>query len=88
MKPILLIAMVFGGMTGVFLNVFFGVGLRAPAAPGSIIAVYAQCAPDSYLGVTIAVFGSTGRHASLIAAFLLKVFKDDSAEDDLRCGHR
>jgi PTS system mannitol-specific IIC component len=40
-------------MTGVFVNVAFNVGLRAPAAPGSILAVYAQTAPDSFLGVTI-----------------------------------
>ncbi|MCW5953288.1 MAG: PTS transporter subunit EIIC, partial [Propionibacteriaceae bacterium] len=55
MKPILLLAMIAGGMTGVFTNVLFGIGLRAPAAPGSIIAVYAQTAPDSFLGVTLAV---------------------------------
>jgi PTS system mannitol-specific IIC component len=53
MKPILILAMVAGGMTGVFVNVAFNVGLRAPAAPGSILAVYAQTAPDSFLGVTI-----------------------------------
>ena len=53
MKPILILAMIAGGMTGVFVNVAFNVGLRAPAAPGSILAVYAQTAPDSFLGVTI-----------------------------------
>ena len=42
MKPKLILAMIAGGMTGVFLNVLFDVGLRAPAAPGSIFAVYAQ----------------------------------------------
>ncbi len=39
MKPILILAMIAGGMTGVFVNVAFNVGLRAPAAPGSILAV-------------------------------------------------
>ena len=29
MKPILILAMIAGGMTGVFINVLFGVGLRA-----------------------------------------------------------
>ncbi len=43
MKPKLILAMIAGGMTGVFLNsTVFDVGLRAPAAPGSIFAVYAQ----------------------------------------------
>ena len=34
MKPKLIIAMIAGGMTGVFINVSFDTGLRAPAAPG------------------------------------------------------
>ena len=34
MKPKLIVAMIAGGMTGVFLNVLFDVGLRAPAARG------------------------------------------------------
>ena len=42
MKPKLILAMIAGGMTGVFVNVLFDVGLRAPAAPGSVFAVYAQ----------------------------------------------
>ena len=54
MKPKLILAMVAGGMTGVFVNVSFDVGLRAPAAPGSIFAVYAQTAKGDYLGVTAA----------------------------------
>ena len=81
MKPILILAMIAGGMTGVFLNVMFNVGLRAPAAPGSIFAVYAQTAADSFLGVTIAVFGAAAV-TFLVAAFLLRLSKEP-AEDDL-----
>ena len=44
MKPKLILAMILGGMTGVATNVLFGSGLRAPAAPGSIIAVSLQTA--------------------------------------------
>ena len=58
MKPKLIIATILGGMTGVFINVLFGSGLRAPAAPGSIIAVYAQTASGSFLGVTLSVLGA------------------------------
>ncbi len=82
MKPKLIVAMLAGGMTGVFLNVLFDVGLRAPAAPGSIFAVYAQVATDSYLGVTIAVFGAAAV-SFLVAALLLKTDKAEEADDEL-----
>ncbi|MGB2920099.1 MAG: PTS mannitol transporter subunit IICBA [Mycobacterium sp.] len=78
MKPKLIIATILGGMTGVFINVLFGSGLRAPAAPGSIIAVYAQTASDSYLGVTLSVFGAAAV-SFVVAALLLKT---DKATDD------
>ncbi len=71
MKPKLIAATILGGMTGVFINVLFGSGLRAPAAPGSIIAIYAQTASGSFLGVTLAVLGATAV-SFLVAAFLLK----------------
>ena len=82
MKPILILAMIAGGMTGVFVNVMFGVGLRAPAAPGSIIAVYAQTAPDSFLGVTLAVVASAAV-SMVVAAFLLRIGKDRDDTGDL-----
>ncbi|MGU3502437.1 PTS mannitol transporter subunit IICBA [Mycobacterium sp. C31M] len=78
MKPKLIIATILGGMTGVFINVLFGSGLRAPAAPGSIIAVYAQTASGSFLGVTLSVFGAAAV-SFLVAAFLLKT---DKAADE------
>jgi PTS system mannitol-specific IIC component len=78
MKPKLIFAMIVGGMTGVAINVAFDVGLRAPAAPGSIFAVYAQTASDSYLGVTLAVAGSAVV-TFLAASALLKI---DRSEDE------
>jgi len=82
MKPKLILAMLAGGMTGVFLNVLFDVGLRAPAAPGSIFAVYAQTASGSYLGVTVAVLGAAAA-SFLVAALLLKTDKAVEADDEL-----
>src|SRR5690606_8593891 len=41
-RPLLILAMIGGGATGVLTNVIFGSGLRAPAAPGSIFAVMIQ----------------------------------------------
>ncbi len=83
MKPILILAMIAGGMTGVFINVLFGVGLRAPAAPGSVFAVYIQTATDSYLGVTLAIVGSAA--VTMVVASLLLGFgkKKDGEDDDL-----
>ncbi|MCB0950773.1 MAG: PTS sugar transporter subunit IIA, partial [Mycobacterium sp.] len=78
MKPKLIIATILGGMTGIFINVLFGSGLRAPAAPGSIIAVYAQTASGSYLGVTLSVLGAAGVSFA-VAALLLKT---DRATDE------
>ena len=80
MKPKLLLAMIAGGMTGVAINVAFDVGLRAPAAPGSIFAVYAQTARDSYVGVTLAVFGSAAVTFA-VASLLLKTDKSDDDGD-------
>ncbi len=78
MKPKLIAATILGGMTGVFINVIFGSGLRAPAAPGSIISVYAQTASGSYLGVTLSVLGAAGV-SFLVASLLLKT---DRATDE------
>jgi PTS system mannitol-specific IIC component len=81
MKPILILAMIAGGMTGVFVNVAFNVGLRAPAAPGSILAVYAQTAPDSFLGVTISWIAAAAV-TLVLGAVLLRLGKRPG-EDDL-----
>ncbi|MFG6502830.1 PTS mannitol transporter subunit IICB [Microbacterium sp. P05] len=55
LKPTLIIALIFGGMTGVTTNLLLGGALRAPAAPGSILAVLAQVADNSYLAVILSV---------------------------------
>lgn len=55
MKPRLILAMIAGGMTGVATNLVFDSGLRAPAAPGSIIAVLIQSPAGSLLGVILSV---------------------------------
>ena len=55
MKPILILALIAGGMTGVTTNMLLGGALRAPAAPGSILAVAAQIAPGAYVPVLLSV---------------------------------
>ncbi|TXI44992.1 MAG: PTS mannitol transporter subunit IICBA [Mycobacterium sp.] len=78
MKPKLIAATILGGMTGIFINVLFGSGLRAPAAPGSIIAVLAQTATGSYAGVILSVVGAAA--VSFAVASLL--LKTDRSDDD------
>ncbi|WP_426324231.1 PTS mannitol transporter subunit IICB [Microbacterium sp. E-13] len=55
MKPMLILALIAGGMTGVTTNMLLGGALRAPAAPGSIFAVIAQVANNSYFAVLLSV---------------------------------
>jgi mannitol PTS system EIICBA or EIICB component len=55
MKPMLILALIGGGMTGVTTNMLLGGALRAPAAPGSILAVLAQTANGSYVAVILSV---------------------------------
>ena len=55
MRPLLILAAIAGGMTGIATLAVTNSGLVAPAAPGSIIAVIAQTSRDSYLGVILSV---------------------------------
>lgn len=71
MKPALLLAVILGGATGVTTNMLFDAGLRAPAAPGSIIAIIAQTAQDSYLGVILSVVLSA-TVSFLVAAVIIR----------------
>ena len=54
-KPILLLGAIAGGMVGIGTLAVFNAGLRAPAAPGSIIAVLAQTPGGKFAGVILSV---------------------------------
>ncbi|PPF29504.1 PTS mannitol transporter subunit IIB [Rathayibacter sp. AY1D2] len=71
MKPALLAAVILGGATGVATNVAFNSGLRAPASPGSIIAVLLQTANDSFLGVILSVVLATAV-SFLVASVIIR----------------
>jgi PTS system mannitol-specific IIC component len=71
MKPILILALIGGGMTGVTTNMLLGGALRAPAAPGSIIAVLAQTAQGAYFAVILSVVLSAAV-TFVIAALILR----------------
>ncbi|MCD4524904.1 PTS mannitol transporter subunit IICBA [Nocardioides sp. cx-173] len=72
MKPILVLAVIAGGMSGVAVNVAFDSGLRSPASPGSIIAVWTSSPPSSLVGVTLSVVVAAAV-SFLVASFLLKI---------------
>lgn len=86
MKPILILALIAGGMTGVTTNMLLGGALRAPAAPGSIIAVLAQTATGAYLAVILSVILSAGVTFAIAAIILRASRKRDleamAATDD------
>jgi PTS system mannitol-specific IIC component len=80
MKPRMILATIAGGMTGIFLFVLTDIGLRAPAAPGSIFAVYAQTARGDFFGVTLGVFGAA-TVSFVVAAVLLKTDRSTDEGD-------
>ncbi|GAC1595674.1 MAG: PTS sugar transporter subunit IIA [Pseudarthrobacter sp.] len=80
MRPLLILATIAGGMTGIATLAITGSGLVAPAAPGSIIAVLAQTSRDSYVGVILAVVLAT-TVSFLVASVILKTTKHSDEVD-------
>jgi PTS system mannitol-specific IIC component len=73
MNPSLLLAAIAGGMSGVFTLNLFDVGLKAPASPGSIIAVLGMTQKGDYLGVIAAVL-IAAIVSFLVSLPLIKIF--------------
>jgi PTS system mannitol-specific IIC component len=82
MRPLLILATIGGGMTGIATLALTHSGLVAPAAPGSIIAVLAQTARDSYVGVVLAVVLACAVSFA-IASIILRAAKNREEEGDL-----
>ncbi|MFZ4452783.1 PTS mannitol transporter subunit IICB [Salibacterium aidingense] len=80
MKPQLLLAVIGGGMSGVFTFVLFDAGLRAVPSPGSIIAYFAMTPPGNYVGVALGIIIATAVSFA-IASAILRFSKAE--EDDL-----
>ncbi|WP_313186648.1 PTS mannitol transporter subunit IICB [Lacrimispora sp.] len=59
MNPLLLLAVVSGGASGIFVFQLLGVGLTSPASPGSILAVLAMTPRGGYFGVLAGVTVAT-----------------------------
>lgn len=81
MNPRLIIAVIAGGMTGVFTNVLFDSGLVSPASPGSIFAVLLMTPKSAFVGVILSVICSAAV-SFFVASLLMKTQKQTTEDDD------
>ncbi|MCL7765956.1 PTS mannitol transporter subunit IICBA [Pasteurella multocida] len=77
MNPRLLLAVIAGGVSGVFTLVLFNAGLVAPASPGSIIAVLLMTPQNAIVGVLASVT-IAATVSFVIASFFLKIQKEEN----------
>jgi PTS system mannitol-specific IIC component len=80
MKPVLLLAVIAGGASGVLVFDLLNVGLVAPASPGSIFAVSLMAAKGSLIGLWLGVLVSAAV-SFFVASFFLKIDKSEEEED-------
>ncbi len=82
MKPILILAVIAGGMTGVLTFNILDAGLVATPSPGSIFALMAMAPKGGLLPVLAGVLTSTGASFA-VASFFLKTSKEIEGLGDL-----
>jgi mannitol PTS system EIICBA or EIICB component len=82
MKPFLIIAAIGGGVTGTLIFSLMDVGLRSPASPGSVFAIFAMgySSASNYLGLALGILGAAAVSFA-ISAVIMKSSK--SAETDI-----
>lgn len=80
MKPMLLLAAMAGGVSGVFTFNLFNAGLVAAPSPGSIFALLAMTPKGNYVGVLAGVLVATAVSFA-VAALILKTSKE--TDEDL-----
>ncbi|WP_100364460.1 PTS transporter subunit EIIC [Diaminobutyricimonas aerilata] len=79
MKPLLLIAAIAGGATGILVFTLTGVGLRAPASPGSIFAYLAVSPPEDILFILLGIVLSAAV-AAIVGSALLGFGRKEASE--------
>ncbi|ARQ06158.1 PTS system mannitol-specific EIICB component [Macrococcoides canis] len=82
MKPVLLLATIAGGMTGVAYFSAVDFGLKAAPAPGSIFAYIAMTPKGEFIHMFIGILLST-IVTFVVASIILKFSKDKEGTDDL-----
>jgi len=80
LKPILIIAAILGGATGVLWEVIFNLGLVAPASPGSIFAWILVSPPDK-LALNMVGIVLSAAVAAIVGALLLGFGRKENATD-------
>ncbi|MFU9137653.1 PTS mannitol transporter subunit IICBA [Erwinia tasmaniensis] len=80
MNPRLILAVILGGMTGVFTLTLLNGGLVSPASPGSILAVLAMTPKGAYFA-NIAAIVAAFAVSFVVSAILLKTSKVKEEED-------
>lgn len=83
MNPRLILAVILGGMTGVFTLTLLGGGLVSPASPGSILAVLAMTPKGTYLA-NLASVTAACVVSFVVSSILLKNTKVKENNDDLK----
>ncbi len=81
LKPILIIAAILGGATGVLWETLLGLGLNAPPSPGSIFAWILVSPPDKLVLNMIGIVLAAGV-TFVVGMFLLGFGRKESAVDD------
>ncbi|HHQ4798554.1 TPA: PTS mannitol transporter subunit IICBA [Aeromonas veronii] len=81
MNPRLILAVIAGGMTGVFTLTLFNAGLVSPASPGSIFAVLLMTPKASLIGVALSIISAT-LVSFLAAAVFVRAQQPEADEAD------
>jgi len=87
MNPRLLLAVILGGMTGVFTLTLFNGGLVSPASPGSILAVLAMTPKGAYFANIASIVAAT-LVSFVVSAILLKTSKVKEEDESLEAASR
>ena len=80
MNPLLLLSVIAGGASGIFVEQMFGAGLSAPASPGSIIAILGMTPRGGYLPVILGVLVATAVSFFISMPLLKFAAKDEDLE--------
>ncbi|UBH09000.1 PTS mannitol transporter subunit IICB [Macrococcus armenti] len=82
MKPVMIVAAIAGGMTGIAYFSAVDFGLKSPAAPGSIIAYAGVTPKGDFIHMIIGVLLAT-LVSFVIGSIILKFYKDKEGANDL-----
>ncbi|MDF9298321.1 PTS mannitol transporter subunit IICB [Geobacillus stearothermophilus] len=82
MRPVLILAAMAGGVSGVFTFTILNAGLVAVPSPGSIFALLAMTPKGNYFGVLAGVFVAAAV-SFLVASIFLKAAKQSEEEEEL-----